>query len=1050
MQPRKLTLKNFGPFIDESLDFSKLSDSSLFLISGKTGSGKTTLFDGMTYALFGETSGRLRLGKEMRSSFAPPSEETAVSFLFEHQDLLYLVERRPEQILTKKKGEGVRTQTAKVSLTIMEASGKELRQYTKRTEVDQTIKELLHLDAKQFSQIVLLPQGEFRNFLVANSNEKEAVLRNLFGTQLYQTINEWLKSRLKKQQEQLDHLFIETDHLRQQFIWQGEPVEAVSTQELMTNWATDLALQEDEVKLVNTQFEALQKQQESAERTYYQSKELMDAFEQLAVVQEQQLKNQAKQPEVAELKQREQALRWAEKQQGLVEKQETARKQLVKITSQKEQVLKTQSECVQAFSIWEEQKEAAVAWAERLKNAQERVQKVQFLLPIAKEYEALLTSQKEQEKALEELTTQSQQLEEAKQTNEKERDQLALISKERESWQEEKLSLYETDQLFTTFQQAEDSHKEERAKYDVLVEKNAQGAQQLELFTAQVQEKTQELATVKSQWAKMQIARLSLLLVPGEPCPVCGATEHPTGTAEHQTYSAEMINENEEELALAEENLLQAQQRVQQQEAQQQQNSLLIQASQAQQEQLLKQVEACEQKLCEQIQASYALTPELLTAFADQSYADILTQLTTMHQEQGLKIHQAEQQMLEIDETLERVKSEQIVVEQSLAEKKNKLGELSGQMQSIAKQMGQESLPQLEEEQARLTAEMEQLAAQIATHDKEGIQLREDLLRIKEQVHSLEEQQAEQKKAVATNQQVLEEVIADTSFVETLEDVNGLLAEVGQLESMQQMIQEYEQEVVVLKSRCQTLKDKIGEQERPDLTAIQLIWEEKKQQMLACKEEVVQKSEQVQRNQSYLKQLTDLYQKSQAQLDEISSFQQLSQTLNGENTFKISLERYVLQAYLEEVLVVANQRLGRLTKNRYQFELSDGVGSYRSKTGLEINVYDDNAGTTRSAHTLSGGESFIAALALALSLAEVIQSQAGGITIEALFIDEGFGSLDEESLEMAMEALETIENEGRMIGIISHVRELKERILQQVLVKSTGTGQSTIDYQLAE
>lgn len=125
------------------------------------------------------------------------------------------------------------------------------------------------------------------------------------------------------------------------------------------------------------------------------------------------------------------------------------------------------------------------------------------------------------------------------------------------------------------------------------------------------------------------------------------------------------------------------------------------------------------------------------------------------------------------------------------------------------------------------------------------------------------------------------------------------------------------------------------------------------------------------------------------------------------------------------------------------------AGSYRNQTGLEINIYDDNSGTVRSAHTLSGGESFIAALALALSLAEVIQEQAGGVLIDALFIDEGFGSLDEEALEMAMEALETIENEGRMIGIISHIGELKARIPQQLQIKSNGNGQSTVHYQLA-
>ena len=218
MKPKKLRLKNFGPFIDETIDFAKLTEAPLFLITGKTGAGKTTLFDGMTYALFGETSGRIRTGKEMRSLFATPEEETCVFFSFEHQRLNYEIERKPEQLLAKRKGEGNRKQAAKVSLTIFDEAGKEMRQYTKRSEVDQLIKELMNLDAKQFSQIVLLPQGEFRNFLISSSSEKEIVLRNLFGTQFFQQLNEQLKEKAKEHQKNLDHLEQELSLLQERFL----------------------------------------------------------------------------------------------------------------------------------------------------------------------------------------------------------------------------------------------------------------------------------------------------------------------------------------------------------------------------------------------------------------------------------------------------------------------------------------------------------------------------------------------------------------------------------------------------------------------------------------------------------------------------------------------------------------------------------------------------------------------------------------------------------------------------------------------------------------
>ncbi|MDU1429026.1 MAG: AAA family ATPase, partial [Enterococcus faecalis] len=146
MKPLSLTLKNFGPYINETIDFTKFEDSSLFLISGKTGSGKTTIFDGMSYALFGESSGKLRLGKEMRSTFADPSEATEVTLLFKHNEFLYELNRLPEQELFKKRGTGVRKQSAKISLIVKDAQGKELRAYSKRREVDELIQELLHLN----------------------------------------------------------------------------------------------------------------------------------------------------------------------------------------------------------------------------------------------------------------------------------------------------------------------------------------------------------------------------------------------------------------------------------------------------------------------------------------------------------------------------------------------------------------------------------------------------------------------------------------------------------------------------------------------------------------------------------------------------------------------------------------------------------------------------------------------------------------------------------------------------------------------------------------
>lgn len=271
-------MKNFGPYIAETIDFTKFEDSSLFLISGKTGSGKTTIFDGMSYALFGESSGKLRQGKEMRSTFADPSEPTEVHLSFSHGDYFYEITRKPEQELYKKRGDGTRTQSAKISLIVKDHLGKELREFTKRREVDQFIQELLHLDATQFAQIVLLPQGEFRTFLIANSNDKEKVLRNLFGTQLYQTLNEQLKDQLKTVNKEIEATQQTIQAKMDQVYWQEQITDEETTEQR-------LALVDQQQKAMITQQETeknalsvLQKQKQQKEQEKFALEELANAF----------------------------------------------------------------------------------------------------------------------------------------------------------------------------------------------------------------------------------------------------------------------------------------------------------------------------------------------------------------------------------------------------------------------------------------------------------------------------------------------------------------------------------------------------------------------------------------------------------------------------------------------------------------------------------------------------------------------------------------------------------------------------------------------------
>ena len=387
-------------------------------------------------------------------------------------------------------------------------------------------------------------------------------------------------------------------------------------------------------------------------------------------------------------------------------------------------------------------------------------------------------------------------------------------------------------------------------------------------------------------------------------------------------------------------------------------------------------------------------------------------------------------------------------IEEQLAQNKEKLQQGQGELNSLKKQLGDKDIQNLVDDVKQLEENVSMKAKWLAEEKEKAILLSQEIKLLQAQQENIHEQQTRNIQKLQLLQEKITQKLLEQTYFKQEDEIRSFAQQTDMYQHNRQAIASYEEERLIVEDRLTQLESFPLKETLPDLNKLKQELSELKSKITKQQENYYRLYEQERTNQKIIEEFSDIYQASQEQLDELIQLQQLSQTINGENPRKTSLERYVLQVYLQEVLQVANVRLQRLTKNRYQFELAEEIGSYRGKTGLEINVYDDEAGLTRGAHTLSGGESFIAALSLALALAEVIQTQTGGVSIEALFIDEGFGSLDEEALEMAIEALETIESEGRMIGIISHVRELKERIVQQIRIETEGSGQSKVRYHL--
>lgn len=1037
MQPRKLILQNFGPFVHETIDFSEFEGSGLFLISGKTGAGKTTIFDSMSYALFGETTGQQRNGKEMRSVFASPDEQTKVIFLFEHQGFFYEVARSPEQTLSKKRGTGTTEQASKVTLTVFDYQMREQRQFTKRQEVEAFIQELLQLDAKQFFQIILLPQGEFRNFLIAPSSEKEKLLRNVFGTDLYQRLTEWLNEQQKQQQQNLKDQEKKIELLGESFKWPDEKEVAVTTVEQLLQW--DKAQDGLKAKLQTQEAEQflLEKARDEAEKTYYKAEQLANQLIAYEALQQEFALLKTKTKEIAAQERRLQFLRQLEKDTPFLQQLAKTRQAVAEQESQSE-ALKQQLEDLQKTrQAWSDQREIRVEKEERLQVLSVKKQELARLLPLVAEIKEAVAEQGTLqgavatiEQTITELTGQQKMLAAQEKSCHE-----ALV--EQEGLAEEAVSLAQIEALLLRYEENQQASEQMALIIAEIVEETRELTRKSDELEMQVAEKEAIFLKLQSEFAKLQIEKWQQLLIPGEPCLVCGSTDHPL-------LANQTTGEQHEKVTITEKKVETARKAWQKNQEQWQvvkedlkvleaKKVLLLQNEQQQKE--------SQEQLSQQLQGLLPLT--------EPTFRQAYTKRHAVWQENQEKVALAKEKLVQIQEQSSQFNQDLEAMQLKKEDLKTHLIQQEARVLHLKKQFGQTSSEQIEVTFAQIVDELANVTQWLDADQAEGQRLEKEAVVLLERKAGLARQLLASEQLLAEQKLTLQQLLRQYPAGTTEASLQGEQNSFDQIMVLEQQVQAYREREQFLTTRLAQEED-LKDREMPDLTHLKTLFEQAKNAFVAQQKHVLQLNEQWQHNATLVQQVQALYDQTQAAFCELAELEQLSQTIRGDNLQRLSFERYILQTYLNDVLEVANQRLARLTRGRYQFLIATEKGSYRRSTGLEINIYDDNAGAIRRAQTLSGGESFIAALALALSLADVIQQQAGGIAIEALFIDEGFGSLDEESLEMAIEALEMIEQEGRLIGIISHVRELKERIHQQLIVETNGYGQSKTKLKLGK
>ncbi|MFT9269733.1 MAG: SMC family ATPase, partial [Liquorilactobacillus nagelii] len=554
MKPLKLTLINFGPYAEQVFNFERLQQVPLFLITGKTGSGKTTIFDGITFALFGETAGGDRSAASLRSDFAEPQAETLVVLEFEHQGQHYRITRNPKQLLAKKRGSGMREIAAAAKLESFDGEKKQA-ELTKVRDVNLKIEAILQLNRQQFVQIVLLPQGDFRRFLLSDSNEKEAILRKIFRTQLYQQWSETLREFLKSQQGKITQQQAAIKQAFKKIRWEDP---AVVLDELNSTEQLKLLAQQQTRAQISLQDLAVAKKQaavavQNQQNELTAGKKLNQQFAELKQLQNKLQISHQQQPKYYKQAEQIKILEWAQKQQPLFVREQELQQRLQKVSLNLQTTKKHQQQQQQVLQEFQKQKELLL----EQKEVQQQRETTKVLLTEQKsqfEKAAGLTKkvqhQDEQVKKIEiEQKLQQKKLSQLTEKLEK----IAGLQTELPQLMQQRNFVDQTKLQLTHFKEQVVNLLQEQQALQALTTEVKQ--LQIKFEQAQLQSSNQQTAyqQLHDAWLNNQIAVLASQLSPGAPCPVCGSLNHP-----QPADQAMMKSINNTELKAAEKNKLAA------------------------------------------------------------------------------------------------------------------------------------------------------------------------------------------------------------------------------------------------------------------------------------------------------------------------------------------------------------------------------------------------------------------------------------------------------------------------------------------------------------
>ncbi|WP_127849096.1 AAA family ATPase [Lacticaseibacillus hulanensis] len=1040
MRFNQLHMINFGPYADETVDFTDFAGTPLFLISGDTGAGKSTIFDAMLFALYGSDSKASngdngRVAFSLRSDFAADKDDTVVELSFSHQDKDYQVRRA---IRVRRDG----TLTPRDPELTITGPGEAVDVLTKQREVNAALLELLNLDKAQFRQIVLLPQGDFRRFLDADSSQREELLRNLFGTGMYARWQDAIESHLRALRKDMTSTKDRMDEIIEGFVLDDN--QSIEDGEISNKLAQMEQFQADAQAQMYQRSAELDNAKDAAKKAsaaLAAGTSLAQAFNlnkqlraESARLRSEKATDDKRQEEINHLE-------WVQQNQALYGRMQESAKRLDQARVKHAGTSKLLAAAQNANQAAKQQltllSQQQAAFDDKKRVAENLTGVISQLNELALARQTAAGAQQQLAQLNAQVQEQSAKLDDAQ-------SQLSDVNAQLTDGHVQELQqlVHDQDVALLHLQNLGATVKQNQAALTRATQAAAQATAALQTATAAATAGERAHNEVKLRFFRSQAALLAAELGEDDPCPVCGSTTHPQlAHADATTTTQAEFDASAKRYKVLQDAASRAISASETATA----NLTSAQAALQEATQSLLTAIAADVAFGGLTKPADATTALAALAVAGSQLAQNRQELArqTKHQEQlSVRRNELTAKMPGLQEQLAELQQQQAAAETTATR-------TAEHASGIADQLGERAdadAQTLKQQQADLRASVSVFTKKLTAATKREQEAGQ-------QAATLTGQEREQKAAITTAAAEAQTAAAEmTELVKehygqngTIEQFAGDELRVQDLDGLRQQVQDYAARVA---TNAQLLRDntaKIAGAKQPDVVQLQQVSDAAAALVNALTQELGATTQRNRQNAAViakLKQRLTNWEETERAVRDLST---LDQAFTGHNPRNLGLERYVLGSYFDRVLQVGSQRLHQLTRGRYNFVLNTGATVKRAnRTGLEIDVYDDQVGQTRSVHTLSGGESFIAALCLALALGEVIQEENGGVAIDALFIDEGFGSLDSASLELAMEALESIEGHNRMIGIISHVETLKAGIPDQLQVRPDGTGRSSL------